>query len=214
MLHRFFRLLMPHEGAFTALFVDLSETMVDATSCLHTLLKQGGPVNLEPLIAVEARADRCAERIYRLLNRSFITPFRRGEIRALASAMDSVVDYAEDVAKRAVVYRITNFSHEMASIAHCANLCTRTIQDIMPLTQAIPTHAQSINDLCQRIHQIEDEADNYYLSGLESLFDPASRPGDPMQLNHLERLYDLIEEVVDACDDVAKVVGDIVAENS
>ncbi|CAK0744198.1 putative pit accessory protein [Gammaproteobacteria bacterium] len=214
MLHRFFQLLMPREEGFTELFVELSQAMVDATQCLHDLLSQGGPIDLSPLIATEARADQCAERIYRLLNRSFITPFRRGEIRSLVSAMDSVADYAEDVAKRAVVYRIETFTHEMASIAHCATLCAKTIQEIIPLTRAISTNAQTINDLCQRVHQIEDEADNYYLSGLETLFDPALRPADPMLLGYMERLYDLTEEVVDACDDVAKVVGDIVAENS
>ncbi|CAK0780881.1 putative pit accessory protein [Gammaproteobacteria bacterium] len=214
MPHRLFQLLMPREEKFTELFVDLSQSMVDATERLHDFLIRGGPVDLNPLIATEARADQCAESIYRLLNRSFITPFRRGEIRALVSAMDSVADYAEDVAKRAVVYRIETFTNEMASIAHCATLCAKTIQEIMPLTRAISTHAEKINVLCQRVHQIEDEADNYYLSGLEALFDPAARPADPMLLGHMERLYDLTEEVVDACDDVAKVVGDIVAENS
>jgi len=213
MLHRIFQKIMPKEENFTILFVELSKTLVEATSCLHNLLKKGGPVNLAPMTAIESRADQCAEKIYRLLGRSFITPFRRTEIRALISAMDSVVDYAEDVAKRAVVYRITSFSHEMASIAHCATLCAKAIEQIMPLTEAIASNAHRINDLCHRVHDVEDQADNYYSTGLESLYDPASRPVDPMQLIHMERLYDLIEEVVDACDDVTKVVGDIVAEN-
>ncbi len=214
MLHRLFQFLMPREEAFTPLFVDFSLAVVEATQCLHDLLAGGGPVDLAPLVAAETRADQCAARIYRLLNRSFITPFRRSEIRTLVSALDSVADYAEDVAKRAVVYRIEIFTEEMAAMAHCANLCAKTLHEIMPLTQAISTHAQPINLLCQRVHQIEEDADNHYLKGLDRLFDPANRPADPALAEHMERLYDLIEEVVDACDDVAKVVGDIVAENS
>lgn len=213
MIHRLFQLLMPREEQFSELFIDLSLAIVESTERLHEFLTKGGPLDLNPLIASEQKADQCAESIYRLLNRSFITPFRRGEIRLLISAMDSVADYAEDVAKLAVVYRIGTFTQEMAAIAYCATLCAKTISEIMPLTRAISTNAHTINTLCQRVHQIEGEADNHYLHGLETLFDPA-HPADPVLLCHMERLYDLTEEVVDACDDVAKVVGDIVAENS
>ncbi|CAK0742948.1 putative pit accessory protein [Gammaproteobacteria bacterium] len=214
MLHRLFQFLMPREEAFTPLFVDFSMAVVEATQCLHDLLIRGEPVDLVPLEAAETRADQCAERIYRLLNRSFITPFRRSEIRTLVSVMDSVADYAEDVAKRAAIYRIETFTEEMAAMAHCANLCAKTLHQIMPLTQAVSTHAQTINVLCQKVHEIENEADNYYLKGLDRLFDPVTCPVEPALAAHMERLYDLIEEVVDACDDVAKVIGDIVAENS
>lgn len=213
-MHKFFQSLMPREEKFTDLFLELSLVIVESTERLHELLTRGEPLDINPLITSEARADKCAESIYRLLNRSFITPFRRSEIRSLVSAMDSVADYAEDVAKRAFVYHISSFTKEMASIAHCATLCAKIISQIMPLTRAISANATTINELCQQIHQIEDEADNYYLSGLEALFEPSSRTADHILLVHMEQLYDLTEEVVDACDDVAKVVGDIVAENT
>jgi uncharacterized protein Yka (UPF0111/DUF47 family) len=214
MLHRLFKLMMPSDDGFIGLFVEHAACLVEATDSLHGMVSNGWSHEAAiALAASEQRADRAAEKVYRLLGKSFVTPFRRSEIRGLIGAMDSIADYAEDVAKRSGVYRVRSFPAEAAEMTACARMCVELIAEAVPMLSAVSKNAEAINTLCEKIHLVEDEADRIYDRALLRLFD-AGRPTDAVALFALEKVFDLIEEVVDACDDAAKVLGDIVAENA
>jgi predicted phosphate transport protein (TIGR00153 family) len=214
MIHVWLKKLMPRQDAFTGLFVEQASQARQATMVLQDLLEGKDPQhNARRLGELEKQADLTAEKIYALLNSSFATPFRRGEIRALVGALDSVVDYAEDVARRMDIYRVGAPTAEMALMASKAKACTELIAQAMPLLDNVSKGAESINAICAKIHQAEDEADEMHDNALRALYAVGSKePAD--RARALEKIFDLIEEVVDACEDVANILGDIVAENA
>lgn len=214
MLHIWFKKLMPRQDAFTALFVEHAGSALLATKALQSMLEGDDPAGqARRLGELEKEADRTAERIYGLLNSSFSTPFRRGEIRALVGALDSVTDFSEDVARRMDIYRVGRPTADMAKMAAKARECAVLIAEAMPLLDNVSEGAERINALCAKIHQAEDEADGLHDNALRALYAEGSR--EPAErARALEKILDLIEEVVDACEDVANILGDIVAENA
>ena len=58
------------------------------------------------ILICEQEGDRITHDIIRRLNETFVTPIDREDIYALASALDDVVDYTEEVADYLGLYKI------------------------------------------------------------------------------------------------------------
>ena len=87
------------------------------------------------------------------------------------------------------------------------------LQEVMPLLDAISREHKTIFSLCERIGRIEGEADDSFDSGLSRL--RAQLPaGEIDTIAYIDRkeLYELLEEVVDNCDDVANILQSVTAK--
>ena len=214
MLHKWFKMLMPKQDEFAVLFAEQSTKLTEAAQALDDLLSGGDRAECGARLGrLEREADLVAERIYRLLGRSFSTPFRRSEIRALVGALDSMVDNAEDVARRMDIYRVEAPTAGMAQMAKKAKQAVALIGEALGMLSNVSKNAEAINELCRRIHLVEDEADQVHDAALRGLYAADSRDSAD-KARALEKVYDLIEEVVDACEDAANILSDIVAENA
>src|SRR5436309_12724626 len=58
------------------------------------------------ILKAEQEGDRITHDIFRRLNTTFVTPIDREDIYALATQMDDIVDYIEEVADFTGLYRI------------------------------------------------------------------------------------------------------------
>ena len=214
MLHIWFKKLMPRQDEFTELFAEQAKCALESTKLLRQLLEGAdGAQTGAKLSQMEKQADKVAEKIYQLLNTSFSTPFRRGEIRALVGVIDSIVDHSEDVAKRMEIYRVGAPTSEMAQMAAKACECAQLILGAVALLGNVSKNAEAINAICAKIHEQEDLADAQHDLALKALYAEGSRePAD--RARALEKVFDLIEEVIDSCEDAANILGDIVAENA
>ena len=61
---------------------------------------------LRDVVVCEQEGDRITHDIIQRLNQTFVTPFDREDIIALASGLDDIVDYIEEVADFLGLYRI------------------------------------------------------------------------------------------------------------
>ena len=55
---------------------------------------------------LEHEADRVTHEAMELLHRTFITPLERGDLRRLILALDNIVDYLDDAARRIALYDV------------------------------------------------------------------------------------------------------------
>jgi predicted phosphate transport protein (TIGR00153 family) len=91
--------LLPTDDKFFELFIDAASNVGDCARQLRALLDRAGP-GLGSIIACEQRSDELTKEILRRLNTSFVTPFDREDIHALAEELDDVVDDMLEVAHR------------------------------------------------------------------------------------------------------------------
>lgn len=211
MLLRLFRALMPREEKFIDHFCEHSERIMDAAAALHDLLNPDGDrqAAFQRVLDAEHAADRITKQTLQAVHRTFITPFDRSDIHALIVAMDDTVDFIEETAQRIMIYGITEFTPEMRQMAEAAVQCARLLREGVPLLGSINRNLTHLQRMSVEISRIEGETDALMRACLSRL---TADEHDPKRFVILKEIYELLEEIVDHCDDVGNVIDGIVIE--
>jgi uncharacterized protein Yka (UPF0111/DUF47 family) len=100
---------IPRERRFYDLFEQQAATIVRSAGLLERALANVTdlPVCQREIKDLENQGDEITRDIVLTLNRTFVTPFDHEDIYALASGLDDILDYIEEVADTANLYRIT-----------------------------------------------------------------------------------------------------------
>ncbi|WP_448190286.1 DUF47 domain-containing protein [Azospirillum sp. sgz301742] len=211
MFLRLFRAMMPREEKFIDHFCEHSERIMDAAAALQDLLSAGSDrrAAFERILAAEHAADQITKRTLQAIHRSFITPFDRSDIHALITSMDDTIDFIEETAQRIMIYNITEFTPAMRQMADAAMQCARLLREGVPLLGSINNNLKHLQRMSVEISRIEGETDALMRDCLSQL---TAGEHDPKRFVILKEIYELLEEIVDHCDDVANVIDGIVIE--
>ena len=211
-----FRHLMPREESFTALFCEQTRSIVASAQELRRMIDAGGSndTHVAAIRSLETEADAIAKKIFVAANRTFNAPIDREDILALAHNLDDAVDLIEDTAKGIQRYEVREFPAEMRAMSDAVVQSAGVLQEAVPLLDAITREHKTIFALCERIGRIEGEADDCFDAGLSRLR-AQLRAGEIDTIAYIDRkeLYELLEEVVDKCDDVANALQCITAKH-
>ncbi len=209
-LMRAFRSLMPRDDRFIERFCEHSKLIVPAAEAFRALMSGDG--RLEEHVAEISRLEEAADQVARetvlAIHRTFVTPFDRSQILDLISALDDTIDLMKDTGRRMVRYGV-GFTPEMQGMADCIVRAATELRDGMPLLGAINRSVDRLNAMSVSVRRIEGEADELLDHGLRVLFASDNSPGYKLTV---EKVYDLVEAVVDRCEDVVDVIDGIVVE--
>jgi uncharacterized protein len=204
-----FRSLMPREERFFELFCEHARLVVPAAEAFRALIGGADP---EPLASEIARLEEAADQVTRqtilAIHRTFVTPFDRSQILALLTALDDTIDLMKDTSRRVIRYRV-RYTPEMRAMADCIVHATMELRDNLPHLATIDRSVGALNHLSLSVRRIEGEADELLDQGLRELFASDLSPGAKLTA---EKVYDLIEAIVDRCEDVVDVIDGIVVE--
>src|ERR671937_2361892 len=100
--------LIPQDERFFDLFNRSASNTLEGARLLHDLLNNFVDVQRKArhLKDVEHTGDEITHEVFRALNRPFVTPIDREDISHLASALDDVIDWIEESARRLRLYKI------------------------------------------------------------------------------------------------------------
>src|ERR671929_703979 len=110
----------PKEREFFDLFEEAGANIVRAAELLERMLDRWpdhGEIGRD-VVVCEQEGDRITHDIHQRLNSTFVTPIDREDIYALASALDDIVDYVEEVADFMALYRIEAPMEQAQRLAH------------------------------------------------------------------------------------------------
>jgi uncharacterized protein len=204
--------LIPREEKFFDMFDEAVTVMTRASAKFLTMVTEFTDLAARSieLKHLENACDEIVERIIQALDRSFITPFDREDIHALATSLDDVLDNMEETAHRFAVFRIDKPTSAAVSMARIIQECTlhlefavRGIRDLR--------HPEDVQNHLREIGRLENEADNIYRDSDSALF---ANPPDILMLIKWRELYSWLEESVDACKDTALVISEIIIKGS
>jgi len=212
-----FRRLMPPEKSFTALFREQADCMVDAAEELRDMVGQrevAVEAHIASIRAIETKSDAVVRQIFLSANRTFNAPIDREDILTLAHELDDVVDLIEDTAKGIQRYAMSEFPAEMQTMVNAVVESAELLKKAMPYLDSITRDYREIYGICQRIGQIEEQADEAF-DGALSRIRAELRAGSLDAIGYLDRkeLYEWVERVVDKCDDVANQIQTITAKH-
>lgn len=203
---------MPREGRFFEFFNAHAEQVVLAAEQLVALMSatQAETGNIVAAIdEIELRADKITHDTVALLHTTFITPFDREAIHALINDMDDIVDAIQHVAEGISLYNIRRLTPDAVQLAELTLACCKRVGVVVKLLAKLE-HGQDILATCREIEQLESDCDRVMRSALSRVFRDER---DPLQVIKMKAIYEGLEKITDACEDVSKVVEGLVLEN-
>jgi len=159
----------------------------------------------------EHAADEVVGRIIRALDRSFITPFDRGDIKNLITSMDDAIDQMQQTAKAVVLFEVRTFEPPMREMGTLLVECAGLVGRALPLLQSIGRNVAMLTAITEELTKLEGRVDDLHDIGLKELF-LKHRSTNAMDFIVGAEIYDHLEKVADRFDDVANEINSIVIE--
>lgn len=211
----FFQRLLPKRGDFFGMFEAHSATLVAAAGAIQQLAADGNTPHrlLESIQEQEHRADDLFRDVLHAVRQTFLTPFDRGAITGLIGAMDDSIDEMLSAARAIDIYELKEMRPEMkrmvALIVEAADLTAQAV----PLLRDVTGNSQTLHELTGRLVQLEGDADDIHAAGLKRAYQEVDRTG-PMQFAVTREVFKHLERVMDAFEDVANRIDDIVIDHA
>jgi uncharacterized protein len=202
--------LSPTDKRYFQLLTDAADNLVTAADLL-TRLVDAAPEQRREIAArmreVEHAGDDVTHEVMKRLNSSFVTPFDREDISALAGRIDDVLDCMDAAADLTVLYGIDRFPDGVGGQAKLLTQAAKVTAAAMPRL-ASPA---DLEPYWIEINDLENQADDTYRSLLAHLFTNGT---DALTVLALKDVIDQLEAAADGFEHVADVVQTIAVKES
>jgi predicted phosphate transport protein (TIGR00153 family) len=200
--------LVPRDEQFFTLYRSTTSEIKAAAVLLEAMLATEPPDEkiASAIKDAEHRCDTLTHDTIQRLHRTFITPFDREDLYALATSLDTVMDAIDHAAALVGLYRMTLLPPGARELAHTVTHSADRLHaalEALAARQPVQPHAVEIN-------RLENEADRAYQQAIRHLFDTVA---DPIQLIKWKDLLDELEKITDCCEDVANVIEGVVVKH-
>ena len=201
--------LAPRDREFFDLFEEAGGNIERAASLLEQMLADYPDRSdlARDILICEQEGDRITHDIIRRLNETFVTPIDREDIHSLASALDDVVDFTEEVADYMGLYKIEAPMEQAQRQTQILHQAARQIAAAMPRLRGF----QDISHYTVEINRLENEGDRLVRESLAALFQEGI---DPMVVIRWKDIYERLEAGIDSTETVANILENVVIKNS
>ena len=182
----------------------------DSVHALKEILQNDKTAHSLDAFAASRRQDKLiTARITELLARTSIISLEREDVEALSNALYKIPKTVEKFAERysicAAQLRAVDFSAQVA-------LAEQSTDTVVAMIKALEkSHFAQVNSFNERLQTIEGDADKLMLQLLTELY---SGQYPPLTVVTVKDLHELLEKVVDRCQDVGNVVANVVLKHS
>lgn len=208
------RWFMPKEERFHELFARDTANLLRAARVFALFAEddlEARRIRMAELRDLEHEGDGITRQIFDALNSTFITPFDREDLRSLATDLDDVLDYIEDVAQQLINF---DLSESPDQLKRFARILVELVAEIERCTELIwnLSNERKLQESIVRISDLENEADDLYNTVIADLFRSNGR--DPLEILKWKEIYDGLENACDQCKDYSHIVGNVIVKNA
>jgi predicted phosphate transport protein (TIGR00153 family) len=199
----------PVDTAFYGLLTSLAAQLVDGAALLAEMLGDGNDRKdiAGRMREAEHQADETTHEIVRRVNSTFVTPFDREDIYALASGLDDVMDYMEEAVDLTLLYEVESLPAECAEQVEVLQRSAELTAEAMPRLQSM----KGLEEYWIEINRLENAGDKSYRRILAKLF---SGSYEALEVLKLKDIVDSLEHAIDAFERVANIVEQIHVKES
>ena len=205
---RLSQVLAPRGREFFDLFEEAGRNIVQSGEILEKMLDRW-PDHGElarDIVICEQEGDRITHDIIQRLNKTFVTPIEREDILDLASALDDIVDYIEEVADYLGLYRIEAPMDQAQELARILNQACREVNNAIPRLRTFG----DIRHFTVEINRLENDGDRKVREALASLFETGI---DPMMVIRWKDIFERLEEAIDSTERAANILEGVMIKN-
>jgi len=210
---RWFQALLPHEDSFFDRFTEHAGLLLKGAESLRKLLAGGDGIGeaCSEIMRYEEQADAVTREVFLAIRRTFITPFDRGDIRDLTTALDDAIDQMQKTAKSIMLFQAREFTPEMRELGDLAIQAAHLTLEATELLRDMGKNANRLNAIAEAVTRIESRSDDVYDAGMKALV--AAAQERPMIYIMGAEIYDHLEKVIDRFEDVANDISGILLEH-
>ena len=201
--------LVPVDDTFFQLFSDSAANAAEAARRLQALV--GDIQNVDEhyghVTSCERRGDELTSAILRRLDTSFVTPFDREDIPALAEELDDVVD---DILAVANLMRLVSVKQMLPEMQEQADLLVRMADQTVELMARFE-RMKEVRPYLDAIDKLESEGDAVYQRTIARLF---SGEFDALEVLRWKDIVEAMEAALNTIEDISNIVESIVLKHA
>ena len=200
------------EDKFYSLFCTTSKIIIEISEKLNLFMEDLSDAEtlLKDFEELEHKGDRQMHLIMAELNKSFITPIDREDIYMIAKVMDDIIDLIESAANRFVMFNVKEATPHAKKMAA---LILESSKELICLMEELKSMKKStiLNKKIIEINRIEDEGDTEFRVAVTQLF---KGDVDTLEVIKWREIYEKLEKVLDAFEDVADTIEGVVMKHA
>lgn len=200
--------LFPREEDFFTLFSRQAQLVRQGCDALHEMVERYDQLETraKALKEIEHQGDLVTHEIFERLNRTFITPLEREDIHNLASGLDDVLDAAEAIGSRFLLFNVPAATPQAVQLTRIIGASGRQIEQAVGNLKGF----KNLMAFTIEINRLENEADHISREAVADLF---SGRHDLLDVMRWKELYGRLEGAADRCEDVANTIEAIVLKS-
>jgi predicted phosphate transport protein (TIGR00153 family) len=200
--------IRPVDGVFYQLFSDSAQHLVRGAGLLAEMFAEGTDhaAKAKEMREAESIADGTTREIIQRVNKTFVTPFDREDIYALAYGLDDAMDEMEEAADLINLYGVSSYPEEFAKQVELIQRCAELTAGAMPRLRTL-----DLEEYWLEVGRLEKAGDKSYRRIISKLF---SGNYDAMEVLKLKDVVETLEGAINAFETVAKRVEQIAVKES
>lgn len=214
-IDNFLQLFVVKEKKFFPLFIQAAENIDKAADLLLEQAKSDDPDkrrNLAHRIKErETEGDNITKKIVDELMAAYVTPFDRDDIHELAESLDTFLDCIRDSSKQIAMYQPKEPSRKLIEIAEYIKQDALLFIEITNKFDNMRKEAKEVDNLCNKIKEIEHIVDDVFESYMSNLFEFEK---DAIELTKKKNIAQALEDVSDKAKSTSNVIRSIAVKMS
>jgi predicted phosphate transport protein (TIGR00153 family) len=199
----------PVDSNFYDLFSASAQHLVLGAGLLAEMLSEGSDREdvARRMREAEHQADETTHDIIRRVNSTFVTPFDREDIYALASGLDDVMDMMDEAVDLILLYEVKELPTQLSQQVEVLQRCAEVTADAMPRLQSM----KDLDEYWIEVNRLENAGDKNHRRTLAHLF---AGEFEAIEVLKLKDIVESLEGAIDAFEKVANTVEQIAVKES
>ncbi len=183
-------------------------TMIEQAAAVFAALTRDWtllPENASKLEALETEADQQVHVVNEEIQKFFILPMDKEDLKELSEGLDDIIDNLEQASNRLKIYQIP---HSHPALEGFAKLIYEAAHEIHRSVLLIRDHklkSPEFTAAFKNLHTLENEGDKLHRQVLELLMgkDSPDFDSDPISVMKWKEIFQTLEDTLDICEDLA-----------
>lgn len=202
---------LPKEERFFKYFVELANLVEQSSERLSSAVRSQEKLDLlsasRDLNEIEKQASQITRDIYKVLQRTFITPLEPEDIHQVGEKLWDVIRGLEHAAHRLVAYQLNPMPQSAVILCEKVTAMTALLVQAVKLLE----REEPAWEVCEQIEENANSVEMIHRSTLTELFAVQT---NPIQLIKEKDALEVLARVSALCEDAAHVLKNVAVKNA
>ena len=159
---------------------------------------------------LENEADKNLHEILNYLIKDFLPPIEREDIIMLSNRIDDTIDCIDEVVINLDILNVTALRKDFKEFSELIYQCYVELKEMIQRLKKIKEYEET-QKIIVNINRLEELGDKLYQQAIRNLYQYEKKP---IEISAWTKIYDSLENCLDACESVASCVEEIILKNT